>query len=268
MNNNSHYWTNKDARAQKAKDHTSEMDNKYSAEIQNSIANTTVHSTLEVKPSNRSVMKTNDSTNKTFVEPTVELIATDSVKAVLDSTGRTCVLNFASYKHPGGMFLNGSKAQEECLCHESFLYNVLRNFENYYGYNKSNLNKALYTDRALYSPDITFERDGNIKVADVLTCASPNYTAAEKYCHVSKEENSKILRQRIKFILSILNHKKPDTIILGAFGCGVFGQNPTEVATIFKEEIKTAFTYPTKVVFAVIDENSPNYKAFESIFSV
>lgn len=193
---------------------------------------------------------------------------TDSVDAIFNFTDkRVCVLNFASYKNPGGMFMNGSKAQEECLCHESFLYNVLSSFDRFYKQNKDNLNKALYTNRAIYSPKIKFGHKGKTMFADVLTCASPNKYTAQKMCKVTDEENIKALRDRIRFILYILYNKreKLDCVILGAFGCGVFGQSPQEVASIFREEINNIFLDWTKTdfIFAVINSENSNYEDFK-----
>ena len=87
----------------------------------------------------------------------IEVVDMDSVSAIFQyAENNTAVLNFASYKNPGGMFVNGSKAQEECLCHESFLYNVLKENQNYYNWNNQHKNRALYLNRALYSPNIKF----------------------------------------------------------------------------------------------------------------
>lgn len=68
--------------------------------------------------------------------------------------GKTCVLNFASFKNPGGGFLKGTIAQEEYLCQNSTLYNVLSQFTSYYEKNRLNTNDALYWNRAIYSPGI------------------------------------------------------------------------------------------------------------------
>ena len=91
----------------------------------------------------------------------VIIAPTDTVSAIFQYTseqdGKIAALNFASYKHPGGMFIKGSSAQEESLCHASFLYNVLKEFEDsYYKENRKNLNRSLYTNKALYSPNIKF----------------------------------------------------------------------------------------------------------------
>lgn len=193
----------------------------------------------------------------------------DSVSAVFkytDNNTKGCVLNFASYKEPGGKFLEGSTAQEECLCHESTLYNVLSDkdiVEKYYKPNKAALNRGLYLNRALFTPNIAFMRDYDegIYYCDVLTCAAPNYRVAKQYQRVSRSENRQVLSSRIKYILDIMAAGGIEVPILGAFGCGVFGQDAYEVAELFKLCLDT-YDYPfERVVFAVIP--GPNADAFE-----
>jgi len=141
-------------------------------------------------------------------------------------------LNFASYTNPGGMFIKGSRAQEECLCHASFLYNVLQPFQKeYYDKNYLNKNKGLYLNRALYSPDIYFFNEDEVYPCDIITCAAPNWSAAH-WTNVTREENYQVLQSRIKFVLDIALDQHAETLVLGAYGCGVFRQNPRDVATI------------------------------------
>lgn len=246
-------WDKKDLLTERAKRHTEEMARKYRSEIEHSVALSHIYAM-------------NNAEKTTESNITISVIDADSVSAAMKADGRICILNFASYKYPGGMFLKGSKAQEECLCHESFLYNVLSCFPDYYERNLKNLNRALYKNRAIYSPDVLFFHDGEKKFCDVLTCAAPNFTTASKYQKVTPEENRKVLQDRIHFILSILSENKPDTAILGAFGCGVFGQNPYEVAEIFKNEIEKGICMPMNLVFAIPDGANGNLKAFKEVF--
>ena len=171
------------------------------------------------------------------------------------------------------MFLTGSRAQEECLCHESFLYNVLKEFDksdepscvSYYKNNRAKVNRGLYYNRAFYTPNIIFEKDSISANFDVITCAAPNLGPTLRYgLNVSKEENSKVLESRIKFILDIAAENRVDTLILGAFGCGVFGQAPIEVANVFKGFLRNEFNGCfKKVIFAIPDKESYNYLVFE-----
>ena len=181
---------------------------------------------------------------------------------------KSMVLNFASYKNPGGMFLKGSSAQEESLCHESYLYNVLKEFDKgFYEHNRQNKNKALYTNRAIYSEYIRFMRDSEDVFCDVLTCAAPNKAAAQKYCNVTDRLNYSTLKERIRFVIAVAALNRPDTLIFGAYGCGVFGQNPFEVAKIFKEIFDEYPCMFDRIVFAIPNKNSKNYEAFEAVFN-
>lgn len=255
------YWENKENLASKAYQHTIEMKNKYLSEIELSILNTKIYDTKNVLAN----MTNDQSCEKTIYE----VKDLDSVNALFDVSDKSAVLNFASYKNPGGMFLNGSKAQEECLCHDSFLYNVLEAFkDNFYAENCKHKNRALYYNRALYSPNVFFFKNNQTITADVITCACPNKSAAQKYGNVKDEENTKYLKSRIKFVLEIAKQNHIKSLILGAYGCGVFGQDPKEVSKIFKEYLTTTYNGCFKeIIFAIPNKESQNYKAFEEIFA-
>ena len=139
------YFLKKNEMEKRAIQWTKYMEYKHKKDIENSISNSLIYE----DSFNTRIEPRYDDTNIVFLKK-------DTVSAIFDvsntDNGKICALNFASYKNPGGMFIKGSTAQEECLCHESFLYNVLKRFENkYYKVNKQKLNKSLYTNKLLYS---------------------------------------------------------------------------------------------------------------------
>ena len=255
------YWQNKEQRATIARNHTKEMQGNYGRCIQTSISGTKIY--------DNNSFKTDFEEDIPDVETNIIVENIDSVSAVMKyGNPSAVVLNFSSYKNPGGMFMNGSKAQEECLCHESFLYNVLREFQtDFYDWNNQHKNRALYLNRGLFSPDIWFIRENNHVECSVITCAAPNKSTAQKYQNVSDEENTRVLRSRIKFVLYIAKINNVHTLILGAYGCGVFGQDATEVANIFKEYLTTTHKCFDTVVFAIPSGRDGNYEKFAKIFS-
>lgn len=207
-----------------------------------------------------------------FENTDISIQRIDTVSAIIkyglmEDTGKLAALNFASFKHPGGMFLNGSRAQEEALCHESNLYNILINFEHsYYAQNKQlYLNNSLYKDRSIYTPGVLFQREDYAVFCDIITCAAPNKKAAMKYKGVTEEEANNALISRIHHVLNIAYLNKVDTLILGAFGCGVFGNDPYKAATIFRTFLQMPFINCFKQVIFAIPAGT-NYEAFATIF--
>lgn len=178
---------------------------------------------------------------------------------------KQCLLDFASYTKLGGGFLTGSMAQEEALCHESVLYNILSRIPDFYSGNiESGKNDGFYSNRAAYVKNVVFVRGEKEIVSDVLVCAAPNRNAASSKRH-TKRENSAELHSRIEFIVGILREHELNRIILGAFGCGVFKRNPSEVAEIFMEEIgRQMVGYGGEIIFAV-PKGGQNYKAFADV---
>lgn len=247
---------NKTRRAETAVKHTAEMASLYENEIRFCIKNSMIYSpgSIFARVGTRPI-----------AAPEIVFENVDSVSAVFRHAGEgnVAVLNFASYKNPGGRFIDGSIAQEEALCHESFLYNVLSKFNSFYDWNNKNVNRGLYLDRAIFSPGVLFVRNDHEAFCDVITCASPNKIPAVRYHLFTNEENSEVLRERIQFIKKIAEDNMIDTLILGAFGCGVFMQDPDEVASVFGNVFSESTV--KKIVFAVPGENK-NTKVFRKHF--
>lgn len=251
--NNAHYFARKNELTRKAREHTADMESRYSIEIAACVSRTREYS-------NNVAPVTDGDKN-----PQIIVVDTDSVSgAFAHALGKTCILNYASYKNPGGMFYNGSSAQEESLCHESFLYNILKEKPGYYAWNNEHKNRALYLNRALYSPDVVFEHNGEKSTFDVITCAAPNFSAASEWANVSQEDNSKAMESRINYLFDILATENVDTAILGAWGCGVFKQDPNEVANLFKKAIENGKCKVERIVFAI--PAGPNFNAFKKVF--
>lgn len=212
------YWSRKDELAKKAVTHTKEMSKKYKSEIALSIENTKFYARQPDLETSGDL-------------PKIEIVDLDSVSAIHKySSENMAVLNFASYKFPGGGFMRGSSAQEEALCQHSYLYNVISDFDKtVYEWNRNNLN------RGLYSPDIMF--DDRTKCS-VITVPAPNKSVMLKYGNFTEEENAKALLHRVKLVVDIAEENNVKTLILGAFGCGVFKQDPVDVATFFKKVLR------------------------------
>ena len=256
---NEHYWSRKEEMAKKALKHTLAMDEVYKDDIKNCIERSIIWSAEPelsvVTFEQNGVAKVLDRDMQPVVkDSTFKLIQTTTDGALKGLTGKTVVLNFASYKHPGGAFLNGSLAQEEALCHNSFLYNVLKELKTYYDWNNLNKNRGLYTHRAVYTPDVKFfDAQGNEMVADVITCAAPNKSLLDRYASFKDSENDKVLAERVSFVKTVAQYSgNCDNIVLGAWGCGVFHQNPVYVSKLFMNEFKNSVF--DEVIFAVPDE--------------
>ena len=245
-----------------ALNHVKKMEELYRYHIAHSIQYSKVYA--ESHQFNTEIGKTKDQVKTEHI-----LAKLDSVSAVkkFAEEGKICVLNFASYKHPGGGFITGAIAQEECLCHESTLYNVISSnpFKPFYQYNNDHLNHGHYKNRAIYSPDILFvdHDEKAVCAADVLTCAAPNYCYQIRQ-RVSLKSNLQALQSRIEFIKKILISNGINIAILGAYGCGVFGQDACTVAKMFLDTFKADNGSIHKIVYAI--PGGPNYAAFNNVF--
>lgn len=206
-------------------------------------------------------------------ETRVENISTVEAIRILTLEEKTAigVLNFASAKNPGGGFLNGAKAQEESLAVSSTLYPTLIAHEEYYNENRTH-RSMMYLDYGIYSPDVLFFRDETFQLtetpvrASVLTLPAVNMGQVLLKGENVKEAKS-VMRRRIKLALGIFAEQKAKHIVLGAYGCGVFRNDPNEVAIWWKELLKEGMgQYFDSVFYAVLDHSKGQHciKAFQN----
>jgi len=196
---------------------------------------------------------------------------------VKENVDNLVLLNFASGKHAGGGFLRGSKAQEEDLCRCSGLYNCLANSENYYDYNVEN-KTPLYSDHTMYSPDVPWfrksskDKPGKMFLSSVITSPAPN---AREYLRQNKDgqaELEEIVRHRAEIILAIAHHHQHRNLLLGAWGCGVFANDPVFVANVFYELLKGSFAKVfdnvTFAIYCASESDELVLKAFQERFTI
>jgi len=185
------------------------------------------------------------------------------------------LLNFASARNPGGGFVNGAKAQEEDLARCSGLYPCLLTQPTYYQRNRAQ-KSLLYTDHIVYSPNVPWFRTHsrklleNIFLASVITAPAPNAGQLLRRDATAWPAIEETLRHRAGLVLAIARENGHRTLLLGAWGCGVFRNKPHLVADAFGTwlnslEFQGCFD---RVTFAIYDttRNKETLRAFQIYF--
>lgn len=187
---------------------------------------------------------------------TVENITTlDAARRLIIEEFCPAVLNFASATHPGGGFLSGARAQEEYLARSSGLYACIRD-NPMYAFHRSR-SDPLYTNYAVYSPEVPVFRsdDGSLldKPYTVGIITSPAVNAGRMVSQ-RKREIGPAMWLRILKVLFLGVHHGHEAIVLGAWGCGAFGNDGDEIAALFREALEQNFKGAYRqVVFAILD---------------
>lgn len=172
---------------------------------------------------------------------------------------KVCVHNFASATTPGGGVVKGSSAQEECLCRCSTLYfciNTKPMWEGFYSLHRATQN-PLHNDDCIYTPEVTVFKSDTAEPhilpeeewyrVNVITCAAPNLRLmpsnamnpddGKKKVKISDKDLFALHEKRLTRILDVAATGGNEAVILGAFGCGAFENNPEVVAKAFKKVI-------------------------------
>ena len=213
----------------------------------------------------------------------------DAAEAYKDK--KVCVLNFASASNPGGGVEKGASAQEECLCRTSTLYfslNTKEMWDGFYGPHRR-MRNPIHNDDIIYTPDVVVLKTDTDKPVrrkeeewfkvDVISCAAPNLRNMPSNSYNSgdgdlparptDDELYQIQFRRFKRILEVAAAMKEEVLILGAFGCGAFENNPSVVAKAAKDAVelyKKNFEIIEFAVFCTPDRKE-NYEAFRKAFS-
>jgi uncharacterized protein (TIGR02452 family) len=197
--------------------------------------------------------------DRTVIEVHNETTLAGIARLLVADAGPVAALNFASAKNPGGGFLNGSQAQEESLARSSALYASLLLAPDYYmGHRR--MASCLYSDAMILSPVCPVFRDdeGTLldepQLATFITSAAPNAGAidSDETRHLAD-----VFRRRADYILAVAAAHGYDNLVLGAWGCGVFRNDPALVADVFAEHLHGLWANRfRRVVFAVLDTST------------
>ena len=197
---------------------------------------------------------------------------------------RTAVLNFASATNPGGGVEKGASAQEECLCRVSTLYPCLADQKmraSFYTPHRKNGN-ALHNDDIIYTPNVLVIKDDDHNPlsepfsVDIISCAAPNLreqpsnqynTGDTVKVQISGDELLALHEKRASKIFSSAIANGVEILILGAFGCGAFQNDPHIVAQASKNVLHDFAHYFHTIEFAIFcnAKNIENYQVFLSI---
>lgn len=221
-------------------------------------------------------------------------------KEMIDRGLNPCVMNLADAYRACGMYKRGSRAQEESICRATTLSRSLFQF-----FKAHNGKANRYAEEAnvtikeyaypmdinfggIYSPEVTVFRNAEdlyallekpYKVGVVSVAAldfnekhgkNLEYRSSDGFSFTA--EGKEIMRNKIRTIYRIALSNGHDSLVAGAFGCGVFRLPSDKVATLFHEilyekEFENKFT---EVVFAILDKTGddmrflPFYKFFSN----
>jgi uncharacterized protein (TIGR02452 family) len=115
----------------------------------------------------------------------------------------------------------------------------------------------------IYSPSVVVFRDDDGRLLETpftcsfLTAPAPNAGAVLQRDPGRGDELHQALQRRIDKVLSVAGAEGYDALVLGAWGCGVFKNDPREVAGQFQAALAGDFAGVFRLIcFAVLDRSN------------
>jgi uncharacterized protein (TIGR02452 family) len=199
---------------------------------------------------------------ETRIEVTNETTLAAALRLV-EARHRPAALNFASAKHPGGGFLGGARAQEESLARSSGLYACLAGHPMYDLHAHGD---PMYSSYAIYSPDVpVFRDDDGALLEEPFACAFITAPAVNAKVVLERRPGHgpairAAMEERVGRVLAIAAEHDHAALVLGAWGCGVFGNDGDEIAGLFQEALHGPFHGVfERIVFAVLDSSADQH---------
>ena len=194
-----------------------------------------------------------------FDKSIISVEPTDTITTAinLDGQGRTCILNMASNRKPGGGVKAGAMAQEECLFRCTDLFKTVT--EDFY---PLDIDKGLYTTDVMIVKDVYYNLLQEPVYVDCLTVPAINLNKFD----MSEEIYKDVTRYKINMMLNLAASYKCDNLVLGAWGCGVYKNDPDFISKLFLKEINLRGYKFKKIVFGVINDHNSvdnNYEIFK-----
>lgn len=197
---------------------------------------------------------------------------------------KVAVLNFASSTNPGGGVTRGASAQEECLCRVSTLYPCLDDasmWNVFYTPHRAAKN-PLHNDDIIYTKDVVVIKDDDLQpldnpfTVDVVTCAAPTLReeASNRYnpsdgehVDITPEALLALHEKRGRQILASAAANGAEVLVLGAFGCGAFKNDPAMVAQAYANILPDYLRYFRTIEFGIYcrPRSVQNYNAFMQV---
>jgi uncharacterized protein (TIGR02452 family) len=204
--------------------------------------------------------------------PVTEVTDETSLSAARRLGADVACLVFASAKNPGGGFLSGAQAQEESIARSSGLYSCQSAAREFYDFHRRQ-GDLRYSDHVIYSPGVPVIRadDGTLLdqpyAVSFLTAAAPNLGAIGASQPRAVASVPGVLESRAERVLAVAAAHGHRKLVLGAWGCGVFRNDPAVVAAAFAAQLARAQGRFDHVVFAVLDHQSgvPTRAAFTRV---
>lgn len=214
------------------------------------------------------------------ISTTFEITGETTLQAArrLAGPGRKVMcLNFASAKNPGGGFLTGAQSQEESIARSSGLYPCISQMMDLYETNRR-LKTCLYTDDMIFSPAVPVFRldEGELLedfyCVDIITSAAVNAGIVRNREQQNIDKIEPVMLERMDKMLAVALVNQCDTLVLGAWGCGVFQNNPEDVAQWFAGYLNPNGKYAgafKQITFAIYSSGKNQAKTiFENAFGV
>jgi len=196
--------------------------------------------------------------------PAIEVTDETVQDAALRFRGsRVTVLNFASGVQPGGGVRYGAVAQEEVLCLCSGLLHGLERVMWVYMKNREEDAPDECYDLMIWSEGVPLVRTGRFELVDpmpinVITYPAPNmyrraYAGSGTFAEerMPNEWSERVFARRTRHVVRRAAKDGTEVLVLGAWGCGAYANDPTMVAEAFRDAIATQSDAIERVVFAV-----------------